>query len=505
MAVNVVIFSDVNGVIGFGRYGGAYRVATVLRHAGYTVQVVEFLASWSLDEMREVAQKYIDRSTLFVGFATSLLIKKVKDNSLDRLDRTAKNREANHLPQDNEYLDEMFGIFKNRNPNLKIVVGGGKSANTTMRGVDYWVWGAADRSVVALARHLSESAPLKTRSARYGTAVAHADYPFNDFAESTIDYVREDLLFAGEHLPIEVDRGCIFRCTFCANQLFRKKGEMTKERSTLHYEMLRNYQEFGTTGYMFCDDTSNDSREKVLELHNNITSLPFQIDWTGFGRVDVIHSHREQRELLMETGLKAILFGIETLNPISGKDVGKGLSPDKVKDTLRYLGEEWKGKVIMTGSFIVGLPGEDEDSAMRTAEWVMSDDCPLDTAIFSPLNIRSPSDDPDAPMSRIAKDPKAFGYDLSEAKPGTGVSTDGPYWRNQFMDKARATQIVHDIHEKVMKAPPIADWAVYSRLRNVGYSHDEVFGVKQNDQAFIDDALARHGAMFQDYKARLLA
>lgn len=505
MAVNVVIFSDVNGVIGFGRYGGAYRVATVLRQSGYTVKVIEFLASWSLEDMEQIARKYVDRSTLFVGFATSLLIKREQTSALDRLERTKSNREGNHLPQNDEYVAAMIQTFKRANPTVKIVIGGGKSANTSMRDVDFWVWGAADRSAVALARHLSEGAPLKTRPASFGVAVAHEDYPFHDFATSTIDYQTEDLLFDGEHLPIEVDRGCIFRCTFCANQLFRKKGEMIKGLTTLHDEMLRNHQEFGTTGYMFCDDTSNDSREKVLDLHRNITSLPFAIDWTGFGRVDVIHSHREQRELLQETGLKAILFGIETLNETAGKDVGKGLHPDKVKDTLRYLGEKWKGKVVMTGSFIVGLPGEDEESALRTAEWVMSDDCPLDTAIFSPLNIRSTSDDPNAPMSRIAKDPAAFGYDVSAHKPGTGVSTDGPYWKNSKMDKTRATEIVREIHGKVLRSPPIADWAVYSRLRNVGFDHDTVMGVKQSDQAFIDDAIARHADMFETYKQRLLA
>ncbi|MEO9629277.1 MAG: radical SAM protein [Sulfitobacter sp.] len=507
MSVNVVIFSDVNGVIGFGRYGGAYRVATVLRNAGYSVQVVEFLASWSLEDLRDIAAKYIDRSTLFVGFATSLLIKRETKTAIERLERTKSNRNGGHLPQDDDFVAEMFSIFRRRNSNVKIVIGGGKSAVTGMGGVDFWMWGPADVSAVALCRHLEKDVPLITRKARSGVAVAHADYPFHGFSESHIDYQLQDLIFDGEHLPIEIDRGCIFRCTFCANQLFRKKGQMIKGRKTLHDEMQRNFNLFGTTGYMFCDDTTNDSREKVTELHRNITSLPFQISWTGFGRVDVIHTHREQRELLLDTGIKAILFGIETLNHEAGKGVGKGLNPMKVKDTLRYLGETWKGKVAMTGSFIVGLPGEDEDSVYRTAEWVQSDDCPLDTAIFSPLNIRAAdSDDPNAPISRIAKDPKSYGYEVSDRRPGRGVSTDGPYWRNDLMDKIRATKIVDDIQSSMQQGVPrIADWAVYSRLRNLGYDHHSVMEKKATDVEFVNAAMARHADMFSAYREKLLA
>ena len=48
--MQVVIFTEVcHG--GFGRYAGTYRVATELREAGYTVQVVEFFTQWREDQI----------------------------------------------------------------------------------------------------------------------------------------------------------------------------------------------------------------------------------------------------------------------------------------------------------------------------------------------------------------------------------------------------------------------------------------------------------------------
>ena len=48
----VLIFTDINGLVGFGRYAGAYRIATELRNNGFTVQVIEFFASLNEKEFK---------------------------------------------------------------------------------------------------------------------------------------------------------------------------------------------------------------------------------------------------------------------------------------------------------------------------------------------------------------------------------------------------------------------------------------------------------------------
>jgi hypothetical protein len=502
--MNVVIFSDVNGILGFGRYGGAYKVATELRLAGFTVQVVEFFADLSLEQIRVIADKFVGKDTLFVGFATTLMIKKTDEDGISRLDVTRQNRNSGHLPHNNDFVEEMFAIFKRKNPAVKIVIGGGKASVTTLQGVDFWLWGYADRSIIALAQHLAGNGQLTTKPGRTGTVVTGQDYPYRDYSTSKIVWQANDYVFPGEHLPVEIDRGCIFRCTFCANTLFKNFGEFAKDPRSLRDELMYNYDNFGTTGYMFCDDTSNDSQEKVERLHPVLTSLPFELEWTGFARVDVIYGHKLQRELLRESGVRALLFGIETFHPVAGKGVSKGLDPDKVKDTLYYLRETWKGKVTMTGSFIVGLPGEPEDSIWRTVEWLKQPDCPLDNAIFSAMNIRAMNDNPNAPMSKIQADPEKYGYKIVGPAPGTGISTDGPFWTNEFMDKRRAAEMVAEIHKSHLKAPPIADWAIYSRLRSLGFSHEQVVNKRSSDSEFRDDAIVRRNTMRSQYIEHLL-
>jgi radical SAM superfamily enzyme YgiQ (UPF0313 family) len=435
--------------------------------------VVEFFADLELEDIEKVLDKYIGPQTLFVGFATTLMVGRV-NRSVDRMTRTAINRNTGHLPQDDAYVTELFASVRRRNSHTKIVMGGGKAHNTSLPGVDYWVWGYADRSAVALAAHLRGGMPLITHPGQHGLVIRHRDYPVHDSTGARIDWVDEDLVQSGEHLPIEVDRGCIFRCAFCAHPLFKRKGEYTKGRSVLRDEFMRNYELYGTTGYMFCDDTVNDSLPKVQSLHKAITSLPFAIEWTGFGRVDVTYVAPEQRELLYETGLRGMLVGIESFHPVAAKTVGKGLHPDKTKEALCYLKDHWKDRVSITASFIVGLPGEDEESVWKTVEWLRREDCPVDEAIFSPLNLRAPSEDPDAPMSNLAKEPAKYGYELAGARPGRGISTDGPYWRNQFFDKPRAEMVAKEIQALFRDRQPVGNWAVYSRLRSLGFDHQEI-------------------------------
>ena len=66
--MQVVIFTEVcHG--GFGRYAGTYRVATELREAGYTVQVVEFFTQWREDQIIKIIDKFVTKETKLIGFS----------------------------------------------------------------------------------------------------------------------------------------------------------------------------------------------------------------------------------------------------------------------------------------------------------------------------------------------------------------------------------------------------------------------------------------------------
>lgn len=498
--MDIVIYTDVNGAWGFGRYAGAYKVATELRKAGFTVQVIDFLGTLSAAELLRTVDAFVDARTLYVGIASTLLIGGVQSSgSIARSERSRLNSVAKDaiLPQSDDVVDEFFSALRRQSSRLRIVVGGAKADVGRRAGVDFWVCGEADISAVALAHALRDNAALLARPGPHGSRVLLSeDYPYNAFATSELVWEQSDYIFSGEHLPLEVARGCIFRCAFCAYQLNGKApGEFVKAPELVRAEMLRNHERFGTTGYMISDDTYNDSTEKVRAYHGMLTSLPFSAEFSAFARLDLLRSAPEQKTLLLESGLRSVFFGIETLNHEAGKRVGKGLHPDKTKEALYELKECWGNSVIMSAGFIVGLPGETEDSVWQTVEWLMRDDCPLDGFSFAALNIRDPglSTNGRLPMSRMAEKPREFGYD------GTGA------WTSKNMTRERAKEIVREIDQWTLSKGCIGEFAFSSRLRNLGFSHEECRTYTPSDQAFVAEADARHQRMRDQYVSQLFS
>jgi len=54
MTADIVIFTEFTSTTVFQRLLGAYRIATELRKHDYTVQVVDYLTEWSLDELKQI-------------------------------------------------------------------------------------------------------------------------------------------------------------------------------------------------------------------------------------------------------------------------------------------------------------------------------------------------------------------------------------------------------------------------------------------------------------------
>ena len=215
------------------------------------------------------------------------------------------------------------------------------------------------------------------------------DYPVDNYTTSRIIYEDNDLIFDNEILPIELARGCVFKCSFCSYSLIGKRvWEFNRAPDLVAADLVDAYNKFGTTGFMFCDDTYNDSVDKVERLHKEFVKLPFDLTFSTYARADMLVSKPQTAPLLYESGLRSVFFGIETLNHESGKSIGKGMDPEKLKDGLYKIKElpGWKDVVTSSG-FIIGLPFDTEETVAATFDWLLRPDCPLDSYSPSPLSI----------------------------------------------------------------------------------------------------------------------
>lgn len=460
--MQIILFTDVADTVGFGKYAGTYKLATEIRSNGYSCQVIDNFSYYSWEQLTSLATKFINNDTVLVGFSCTLSEKRI-------------NGKVYNFGMEDIRFIEFLTYIKNINPNVRVALGGARMNNLChWQGVDYVVLNKADHAIIAIIEHIIYDKKLITQRTTPSYLVDGNDYPYSqdDFSRSQIIFEPHDIIFPNEALPIEVSRGCIFQCAFCRyDHIGKKIGEWQKNATTLRNEFLRNYEMYGTKNYMFSDELINESLDKMQFLCEVVTSLPFKLQYTSYARIDLIYRYPEMRELLLESGAISLQFGIETLNEQVGKKIGKGLATQKIKDTLTYCSELWRGKIIMASNFIVGLPYENEESIWRTVEYLVSDECKLDVFGFLPLAIKVENDGRKA--SKIDLDPKKFGYNI--------VATNE--WDNGHMKYENAKKLVSKIWQdpRVQKKAKFGAATWIGRVINLGYTFEQILELLYDD------------------------
>lgn len=525
----IVLFTGVNNLLGFCRYAGTYRLATELRDNGFTVQTIDFFGEMAPHDVYRVIDAHVGPKTLWAGFSTTLMQEYLTDDEEEEfwgqqsaLNLVTKynNLYLNFLPYDDSTMANIFKKIKdNSDNNAKIVIGGYKSLSRGQDypGVDYWIAGQGEGPAVALSKHLKHKTPLMHFDTDIGKVLTDKMYPFGHFANAGIKWHESDHVFPGEDLPIEIARGCIFKCSFCAFPLNGKKfGDYTRSAESLRNELIYNYENFGTTGYMVSDDTINDSMRKVEYLHEVFTNLPFKPRLTGYLRLDIIEANTKMITMLKELGMSSVNFGIETFNQKAGKSIGKGADPDKLKKCLYDLREAWGDEVFVGANFIVGLPHESKESIKETYKWLHQPNVPLHSTVVSklyiaqyPTTIQKPDLTTEEQMRKYGFVKNYDGWQYSN----TSKIQDNPedydlkygedmwwVWTSEHMTDLEAQQIADEFylnptnrHLKMNFTYP------YSRIRNIGYTKEEILKLNRTDKKTIQILIQKTRELRNEY------
>ncbi|MEM4260987.1 MAG: radical SAM protein [Candidatus Woesearchaeota archaeon] len=367
------------------RTSGSYRIATEIRKAGYTCQVIDFFDMFSYNEYKKIIDKYVNDKTLMIGFSNTFM-------NVGNLPSYYKL----HFPCIFDVKDRMeylISLAKNKNKYIKSVIGGPRTMNLNPEDypyIDLFALGYADESVIEILHKIENE---KDTISKNKIIDGYPVKPFKNFkfTESKIEWTEHDFIDRNETLPIEISRGCKFKCAFCNFMLTGrgnyKMGDYVKCEKTLYEEFMSNYEKYGTTNYYFCDETLNESIEKLEHLHGIIKKLPFKIQYSSFMRHDLIYHHKDMAEIMLDMGLRSAIFGIETFSDSAGKIIGKGLGQEKTKELLFLLKNNlWKNDVSIHSSFICGLPTESpEEFKLNILSYFSSPTCSLDSLSITPL------------------------------------------------------------------------------------------------------------------------
>lgn len=444
--IHCIILTGNSQFPGGVKTSGSYRIATELRNNGYNVRIVDMTVFHGFDEdFQNLLSELISEHTLWIGFGYNF-IKTIFGLNLERVTPVGMHEKG----ADQDLID-FISFCKRRNPKIKIVASGYKRFIWKVYGVHYFI-GYSDKEIVD---YTNWCAGIARASLSYHLGETRGK-EFENFVTSKIRYIDSDIMMPGMAVPIELSRGCIFKCKFCAFPLNGKtKGEWIKRSEVLRSEMLENYEKYGITDYIFADDTHNDSIDKLRLFYDDVYSkLPFKINFSAYMRLDLLMRFPEQAEILKESGLRSAVFGIETLNPTSAKIIGKGVNPREQLAFLKEIKEGvWKEKVLASSGWIIGLPADSPDTAPELEEFLWSKDNPLDHWSLSPLYIKPKHlqfDDALNMTTEFEKNYEKYGYEFPSDNYQHSI-----HWENKKLglDFRSCAKQVLDISDKSMRHP----------------------------------------------------
>lgn len=461
---------------------GAYQVASHCRNSGISCQVIDFTDLFKIDELEKILLSCIDESTLAIGVSTTFYYNQDTKGKF-----ISASRHFNQvLPKK---LRGLLFKIKNQFPKIKITGGGANSYQVERDGLfDVIFHGYSEQSVLEYLQSLKGES-LKRLWPRKDNQII-IDGKTSHFDITTLEHRwdKNDCILPGETLPIEISRGCIFKCNFCSYPLNgKKKFDYLRDPNLIKEELIYNYENFGTTNYFFTDDTFNDSTLKIETLHKAITSLPFKIKFVTYLRLDLLHAHKEQIPLLKEMGLGSCFFGIETLNHSSGKAIGKGMKPELIKEFLLDLYyNHWNSEIPFTCSFIIGLPGESTESIRETHEWCRN--TPFNDLWF-PLFIKTKSHY----KSEFDTNYKNYGYKLDSQG----------NWYTDIMTYQQALSLAEEFNNiGLYNENTPSSWLLFGLL-SYGFNISELKDTKIQDLHW-PSILLKKFKLFKQYKESLL-
>ncbi len=175
-------------------------------------------------------------------------------------------------------------------------------------------------------------------------------------------------------------RGCPYQCSYCDRSVFRRSFRYNSaDYLYRHLQLLR--QKFGIRHINFYDDQFTFNRERVVDFCRRLIDEPLGLTFNCAVRAE--HVDPELLALMKRAGCWMISLGIETGDPDLLAQHRQNADLEMMSRTIRHVHQ---AGIRAKGLFMIGLPGETEQSFRRTMDYVFAqpiDD--LNVAKFTPF------------------------------------------------------------------------------------------------------------------------
>jgi anaerobic magnesium-protoporphyrin IX monomethyl ester cyclase len=183
-----------------------------------------------------------------------------------------------------------------------------------------------------------------------------------------------DAIDGARSFSVMTSRGCPYRCTFCSQSIMPIKWRARSPENVLQ-EWQHLVWELGAQEIGVLDDSANiqvNRLERMADLfiEHKVNHVP----WIFVNGIRANLATKALLARLKKAGLKRTAFGVESGDPDILLSIDKKIDHDTIRQAFKNAKEVGLETI---GFFIIGLPGETEETMERTIKFA----CELDPLI----------------------------------------------------------------------------------------------------------------------------
>lgn len=214
-------------------------------------------------------------------------------------------------------------------------------------------------------------------------------------------------------------RGCPFDCDYCSRAV---SGNDYHERSVGNVvDEIEQILGYGYDRIWIADDAFTFKKDYVISICNEIIKRELRFGWECLSRVDTFDE--EMAEIMKQAGCMRIFFGIESGSDDILQIMKKHIT---VKEATKAIDTAKKSGIRVGAFFIIGYPGENDDTILQTIKY--SNSLPIDhlsytfpypmpgTGLYEKVRDRLLAKYWNADANSVAKHELMFKTDFSESK-----------------------------------------------------------------------------------------
>ncbi len=172
-------------------------------------------------------------------------------------------------------------------------------------------------------------------------------------------------IFAGKQYQritlVEFARGCNFKCDFCSITAFHQASQNHRPARDVVAEM----EATGSRRFFIVDDNIVSQPQQARQLCREL--IPLGIHWVGQASIHIAQDD-ELLRLMVQSGCRGVLIGMESLSPENLRDMGKewNLAAGSYADSLRRFRDHG---LAVYGTFVFGYDHDNLDTIRRSVEF----------------------------------------------------------------------------------------------------------------------------------------